>query len=198
MPAGLRGPAPTVIHARRSGLRAGRQAKPAQALRSFQHLSLPTPTPPMSRPSPRPRSDFRYFLPIDTRWMDNDVYGHVNNVTYYSYFDTAVNRYLIDAGALDIAASPVIGLVVETGCQYFSSIAFPDRIEAAVRVARLGNSSVRYEVGIFREGEPLSAAHGHFVHVYVDRQSRRPASLPAVLRRALEPLAADGEDHEAR
>lgn len=152
----------------------------------------------MSRPSPRPRSDFRYFLPIDTRWMDNDVYGHVNNVTYYSYFDTAVNRYLIDAGALDIAASPVIGLVVETGCQYFSSIAFPDRIEAAVRVARLGNSSVRYEVGIFREGEPLSAAHGHFVHVYVDRQSRRPASLPAALRRALEPLAADGEDHEAR
>jgi acyl-CoA thioester hydrolase len=148
----------------------------------------------MSRPSPRPRSDFRYFLPIDTRWMDNDVYGHVNNVTYYSYFDTAVNRYLVDAGALDIAASPVIGLVVETGCQYFSSIAFPERIEAAVRVARLGNSSVRYELGIFREGDPLSAAHGHFVHVYVDRQSRRPVPLPDVLRRALEPLAAEGGD----
>lgn len=145
----------------------------------------------MSRPAPRPRSDFRYFLPIDTRWMDNDVYGHVNNVTYYSYFDTAVNRYLIDAGALDIAASPVIGLVVETGCQYFSSIAFPDRIEAAVRVSRLGSSSVRYEVGIFRHGEPLSAAHGHFVHVYVDRQSRRPVPLPPALRRALEPLAAE-------
>jgi len=145
----------------------------------------------MSRPSPRSRSEFRYFLPIDTRWMDNDVYGHVNNVTYYSYFDTAVNRYLVEAGALDIAASPVIGLVVETGCQYFSSVAFPDRIEAAVRVARLGNSSVRYELGIFRAGEPLSAAHGHFVHVYVDRASRRPVSLPAALRRALEPLAAE-------
>lgn len=146
----------------------------------------------MSRPAPRPRTDFRSFLPIGTRWMDNDVYGHVNNVTYYSYFDTAVNRYLIEAGALDIAASPVIGLVVETGCQYFSSIAFPDELEAALRVARLGNSSVRYEVGIFKRGEPLCAAHGHFVHVYVDRHTRRPVPLPADLRRALEPLAADG------
>lgn len=195
MPGGLRGPVPIATRADAAQRAARRPTQP-----SSRRHPIPSNAPPypMSRPSPRPRSDFRYFLPIDTRWMDNDVYGHVNNVTYYSYFDTAVNRYLIDAGALDIAASPVIGLVVETGCQYFSSIAFPDRIEAAVRVARLGNSSVRYEVGIFREGEPLSAAHGHFVHVYVDRQSRRPASLPAALRRALEPLAADGEDHAAR
>ena len=144
----------------------------------------------MTKPQPRHRSEFSHSTSITTRWMDNDVYGHVNNVTYYSYFDTVVNRYLIDAGVLDIEKSAVIGLVVETGCHYFSSLAFPDTIEAAVRVAHLGNSSVRYEIGIFRQDDPLSAAHGHFVHVYVDKQSRRPVPLPPALRKALEALIA--------
>ncbi len=142
----------------------------------------------LERPRPLSRHEFRHFQPITTRWSDNDVYGHVNNVTYLSYFDSIVNRYLIDAGVLDIESGEVIGLVVETGCHYFSSIAFPDNIEAAFKVAHLGNSSVRYEVGIFKEGEPLSAAHGHFVHVYVDRKSRRPVPLPPALRKALEIL----------
>lgn len=143
----------------------------------------------MDRPQPRPRGDFRLFLPIGTRWMDNDVYGHINNVTYYSFFDTAVNRYLMDSGVLDIAHSPVIGLVVETGCHYFASLAFPDDIEAGIRLARMGNTSVRYEVGIFKKGAELTAAHGHFVHVYVDQASRRPVPLPGELRRALEKIA---------
>ena len=120
--------------------------------------------------------------------MDNDAYGHVNNVTYYSYFDTVTNRYLIESGVLDIEHSEVIGLVVETGCHYFSSVAFPDAITAGLRVASLGRSSVRYEIGIFREDEPLTAAHGHFVHVYVDRQTRRPVALPDALRATLEKL----------
>lgn len=141
-----------------------------------------------SRPQPRPRTDFKLFTPITTRWMDNDVYGHVNNVVYYSFFDTAVNGYLIGAGALDPERSEVIGLVVETGCHYFSSVAFPDDIEAGLTVTRIGNSSVRYEVGIFKAGEASSAAHGHFVHVYVDKSTRRPAPLPAALRRALEAI----------
>src|SRR5690606_4348077 len=128
------------------------------------------------------------FTPITTRWMDNDVYGHVNNVTYYSYFDTAINGYLIERGVLDIYSGDVIGLVVETGCQYFSSVAFPDAIEAGFKVAKLGNSSVRYEVGIFRAGEPVSAAHGYFVHVYVDKESRRPVALAGGLRGVLESL----------
>lgn len=144
------------------------------------------PTPP--RPQARPRSDFRLFRPIQTRWMDNDVYGHVNNVVYYSYFDTAVNAYLIEAGALDIHHGEVIGLVVETQCNYFESLGFPQAIEAGLRVARMGGSSVRYEIGLFAQGAPLSAAAGHFVHVYVNRQTRRPEALPAALRGALTPL----------
>ncbi|MGB3288424.1 MAG: thioesterase family protein [Burkholderiaceae bacterium] len=143
----------------------------------------------MSRPQARPRGDFRLFLPISTRWMDNDVYGHINNVTYYSFFDTAVNRYLVDSGVLDIARSQVIGLVVETGCHYFSSLAFPDDIEAGIRVAHLGNTSVRYEVGIFKKGAELTAAHGHFVHVYVEQATRRPVPLPDELRQALARIA---------
>ncbi len=134
------------------------------------------------------RADYRHFLTIPTRWMDNDVYGHVNNVVYYSYFDTVVNRYLIDAGALEIETSPVIGLVVETGCRYFAPITFPDRVDAGLRVARLGNSSVRYEVGLFRNDDPTPAASGHFVHVYVDRETRRPVPLPDPLRAALTSL----------
>ncbi len=142
----------------------------------------------MSKPQPEPRSRYRHFLTIPTRWMDNDVYGHVNNVVYYSYFDTVVNEYLIAQDVLDIEHSQVIGLVVETGCQYFASIAFPDVVSAGLRVAKLGNSSVRYEIGIFRNDDEQTCAQGHFVHVYVDRESRRPANLPANLKTVLEAL----------
>jgi acyl-CoA thioester hydrolase len=143
-----------------------------------------------TRPMPEPRSAYRAYVPITTRWMDNDVYGHVNNVVYYSWFDTAVNGHLIAQGALDIHAGEVIGLVVETQCQYFSSIAFPQRVTAGIRVARMGKSSVRYEVGLFADDEPLCAAKGHFVHVYVDRASRRPTVLPETLQTVLKALAA--------
>jgi len=141
-----------------------------------------------SRPQPRERSAYRVFRPIGTRWMDNDAYGHVNNVVYYSFFDTAVNGYLIEAGALQIETSPVIGLVVETHCNFFASLAFPQAVEAGLRVAQVGHSSVRYEIGLFGAGEPLTAAAGHFVHVYVDRQTRRPTQLPVALLTALEAL----------
>jgi acyl-CoA thioester hydrolase len=141
-----------------------------------------------SRPRAEPRSAFRLFRPITTRWMDNDAYGHVNNVVYYSFFDTAVNAYLIEAGALQVDTSPVIGLVIETHCNYFEPLAFPQAVDAGLRVAHIGRSSVRYEVGLFGSGEPLTAAAGHFVHVYVDRQNRRPADLPEALLRALGPL----------
>ncbi len=118
--------------------------------------------------------------------MDNDVYGHVNNVVYYSWFDTAVNAWLIEQGALDIHAGEVIGLVIETQCNYFAPLAFPQTIEAGLRVAHLGSSSVRYEVGLFAQGEPLTAACGHFIHVYVDRQTRRPVPLPPSLKTVLQ------------
>lgn len=137
---------------------------------------------------PKSRSDFRQFCSISTRWMDNDAYGHVNNVVYYSWFDTVVNQFLIEHGVLDIEHSPVIGLVIETQCNYFASVAFPDRVTAGVCVSRLGNSSVRYEVGIFRNGEEKASAQGHFVHVYVDRATRRPAALPGELRSLLQTI----------
>lgn len=140
------------------------------------------------RPAPEPRSAYKHYQAITTRWMDNDVYRHVNNVVYYSYFDTVVNQYLIEQGALDIEKSEVVGLVVETMCQYFSPIAFPSTVHAGLRVASLGNSSVRYEVGLFRDDDPLAAAKGHFVHVYVDRVTSKPQPLPAKLRAALTPL----------
>ncbi|HEY8607596.1 MAG TPA: thioesterase family protein [Noviherbaspirillum sp.] len=140
------------------------------------------------RAEPKTRSDFRHFHPITTRWMDNDAYGHVNNVVYYSWFDTAVNQFLITHGVLEIERSPVIGLVIETQCNYFASVAFPERVTAGIRVSKLGNSSVRYEVGIFREDEDAAAAQGHFVHVYVDRESRRPASIPAPMRALLQTI----------
>lgn len=136
------------------------------------------------------RHDYRHFLSIPTRWMDNDVYGHVNNVVYYSYFDTVVNKWLVDAGLLDIANSPVIGLVVETQCRYFAPVAFPDRVDAGLRVARLGRSSVRYEIGLFRNDEPQASAEGHFVHVYVNRATGRPVALPDPMREALSRLLA--------
>ena len=143
-------------------------------------------TPP--RPAPQPRSAYRAFRSISTRWMDNDVYGHVNNVVYYSWFDTAVNAHLIEQCALDIHAGETIGLVIETQCNYFAPLAFPQTVEAGIRVARMGSSSVRYEVGLFAAGEPLTAAAGHFIHVYVDRATRRPVPVPAALRAVLEKL----------
>lgn len=141
-----------------------------------------------SKPQPGLREHFRHRSFISTRWLDNDVYGHVNNTQYYSFFDTAVNRYLIAAGALDIHAGEVIGLVVETHCNYFAPLAFPQDVEAGIRVAHVGRSSVRYEIGLFAPGEAVAAAMGHFVHVYVDRASRRPVALPAALLQALAPL----------
>ena len=135
------------------------------------------------------RSTFKVFRRMDTRWMDNDVYGHVNNVVYYSWFDSAVNAHLIEQGALDIHHGETIGLVIETQCNYFAPLAFPQVIEAGIRVTRIGSSSVRYEVGLFAYGEPMCAARGHFVHVYVDKLNRRPLkSLPSSLKTVLEKL----------
>lgn len=137
------------------------------------------------KPEKSKRGDYKYIAPLQTRWADNDIYGHVNNVAYYGFFDTIVNEYLISAGALDIHNGAVIGLVVETHCNYFAPAAFPDALEGALRVAHIGNSSVRYELGIFKKGEDAALAEGHFVHVYVDRVSRKPAPLPDALRTAL-------------
>ena len=131
------------------------------------------------------RTDFPHYLDIPTRWMDNDAYQHVNNVVYYSYFDTAVNRFLIDKGVLDIHTDKIVGLVVDTGCSYFSSISFPDTVHVGLRVAKLGNTSVRYELALYRNDEPRPAAAGHFVHVYVDRDSNRPVVVPDRVRAAL-------------
>ncbi|MBS3997561.1 MAG: acyl-CoA thioesterase [Hydrogenophaga sp.] len=141
-----------------------------------------------ARPKALPRDHYRVFRSIGTRWMDNDVYGHVNNVVYYSWFDTAVNAWLIEQGALDIHAGGVIGLVIETQCNYFAPLAFPQTVQAGLRVAHLGSSSVRYEVGLFAEGQAHAAACGHFVHVYVDRETRRPVPLPERLKHTLQGL----------
>jgi acyl-CoA thioester hydrolase len=134
------------------------------------------------------RSDYRVHRLIPTRWMDNDAYGHVNNVIYYSWFDTAVNAWLIEQSLLDIHHGNPIGLVVETGCRYNRPVAFPETVEAGLRIAKLGNSSVRWEVGLFTAGHETPAAEGHFVHVYVDRETRRPAPLPDAWRQVLLPL----------
>jgi len=142
------------------------------------------------RPAPETRDRYRRFYPIPTRWMDNDVYGHVNNAVYYAYFDTVINRYLIDEGGLDVTAGAAIGLCVESGCNYFAPVAFPEELEGGLRVARLGASSVRYEVGIFARGSAAARAQGHFVHVFVDRAARRPAPLPPRLRDALARITA--------
>jgi acyl-CoA thioester hydrolase len=141
-----------------------------------------------TRPQSEPRSAYRAFQTITTRWADNDVYGHVNNVVYYAWFDTAVNGHLMGQGALDVEKSEVIGLVVETQCHYFSPIAFPQRVTAGIRVAHVGTSSVRYEVGLFADDEAQTAARGHFVHVYVDRALRRPVALPERLRDVVQNL----------
>lgn len=142
-----------------------------------------------TRAKPETRDSHHWFCTITARWADNDVYGHINNVAYYTYFDTAVNTLLIEGGALDPAKGSVIGLVVESGCNYFTPLSYPVTLEAGVRIARIGNSSVRYEVSVFVEGSEQSAASGHFVHVYVDRASRRPAKLPDRLRQLLEALS---------
>ncbi len=140
------------------------------------------------RQPPEQRAAYRHFLPITTRWGDNDAYGHVNNVTYYSWFDTVVNQLLISRGVLDIHGSDVIALVIETGCNYFSSVAFPDRVTAGLRVARLGTSSIRYEIAIFRDDDDHAAAQGHLVHVCVEREGRRPTPMPVPMHQLLSSL----------
>jgi acyl-CoA thioester hydrolase len=134
------------------------------------------------------RDDYKRFQAITTRWHDNDIYGHVNNVTYYSYFDSAVNSYLIEVGGLDIHGGDAVGFVVSSSCDYFASIAFPERIELGLRVGKLGNSSVQYELAVFKEGEEQACAAGRFIHVFVDRESNRPVPIPAELRAALEAI----------
>ena len=134
------------------------------------------------------RDDYRSFLTIPTRWMDNDRYGHVNNVVYYSYFDTAVNEHLIREGGLDIERDPVVGYVVETSCRFDRPLTFPELLEAGLRVVKLGTSSVVYEIGLFRKGEDVAAAQGRFVHVWVERATQRPSRVPDKIRRALAPL----------
>ncbi|ODT08451.1 acyl-CoA thioesterase [Bosea beijingensis] len=144
----------------------------------------------MSERQPRlTRADFRVFRAIPTRWHDNDAYGHVNNVVYYGWFDTAVNAWLIENGFLDLAGSEIVGLVVETACTYFESVAFPETVEAGIAVERLGNSSVTYRIGIFRQGGAQAAAQGRFTHVYVERVDQKPVPIPAPLRGALVQLA---------
>ncbi|MGB1140551.1 MAG: acyl-CoA thioesterase [Halioglobus sp.] len=139
--------------------------------------------------SKRPgRDEYKVFYPITTRWSDNDIYGHVNNVTYYSYFDSAANRYLIEEGGLDISDGSIVGFVVNSGCEYHAPITYPENIEAGVRVDKLGNSSVQYGIAIFREGEEEAAAHGHFVHVFVERAANKSVPIPGPLRTALERL----------
>jgi acyl-CoA thioester hydrolase len=140
------------------------------------------------KPPLRGRKYYRAWRPIATRWMDNDVYGHVNNVVYYSFFDTAVNAWLVEQRLLDIERGPVIGLVVETGCTYARPVAFPEEVQAGIAVARVGNSSVRYEIGLFLKGNPEPAAQGFFVHVYVDREGRRPRPLTDEWRTKLVPI----------
>lgn len=138
--------------------------------------------PPAERPA---LADYVFHTPITTRWSDNDIYGHVNNVAYYSYFDSAANLYLIEAGGLDIATGAVIGLVVESQCQYHAPVSYPTPLVAGVRVDRLGNRAVTYGLAIFAEGDDHAAAHGHFVHVFVDRATRKPVAIPPPLRDAL-------------
>lgn len=141
------------------------------------------------RVTPESRVDYHWFTPITTRWHDNDLYGHVNNVTYYAFFDSVANRFLIEEGGLDIHAGKEIGLVVNSGCNYFAPLAFPEALQGGLRVNRLGNSSVEYGIAIFREGENRAAAQGHFVHVFVDRETRSSCAIPATVREALARLS---------
>ncbi len=147
----------------------------------------------MSRPQRGTRADYHWFHTITTRWMDNDVYGHVNNVIYFSYFDTAVSLFEVQHGLIDIETSPIICVVAETLCRYHSSLAFPDRVEVGIRCGRLGTSSVRYEVGVFRNDEDAAAAEGYFVHVFVQRATMRPVPIPEDVRSALRTILVDGQ-----
>lgn len=146
----------------------------------------------MSRPDPFCIDDFGYVVQLGTRWSDNDLYGHVNNVVYYSYFDTVANRFLIEQAGLDIHHGQMIGLVVDSGCSYFAPVAFPERLRGALRIAHLGRSSVRYEIAIFREDDPIAVAQGHFVHVFVDRDSRQALPISDPIRAALSRLLIQG------
>jgi acyl-CoA thioester hydrolase len=147
----------------------------------------------MHAKDPETRARYPHSAPVPTRWMDNDVYGHVNNVVYYAYFDTVINRYLIEHGGLDIARGAVIGLCVDSRCTYRKPIAFPDDVDAGLRVAKLGRSSVTYEIGIFARGEDTAAAEGSFVHVFVDRETRKSVPLPDVMRGALSKILVSAE-----
>ncbi|HEX5276536.1 MAG TPA: thioesterase family protein [Fluviicoccus sp.] len=144
----------------------------------------------MSRPVPSHRDAYRWFCPITTRWHDNDIYGHVNNVTYYSYFDTVANTYLIERGGLDIHTGDTVGFVVNSGCNYFAPIAFPDKLDGGLRVNKLGKSSVEYGIAIFKAGEDTAVAEGHFVHVFVNKANNTPVAIPENIRAALAVLVA--------
>lgn len=146
----------------------------------------------MSRPLPGARADYRSFVPVTTRWGDNDVFGHVNNAVYYGYIDTAVTTLMLRAGVLSLKESPHIVMVAEGGCRFHSEMGFPDQVQAGVRIARLGGSSIRHEVGMFRGDEDVACAEGFIVHVCVDSATRRPAPLPDEWRRALQPLVIEG------
>ena len=139
----------------------------------------------MTESKPLKRGDYARFYPITTRWMDNDIYGHVNNVTYYSYFDSAVNRYLIEEGGLDIHNAPIVGFVVNSQCHYLAPIAYPEALEVGLRVNKLGNSSVTYGVAIFRKGQDSAVAFGDFVHVFVERAANKSVAIPQTIRDAL-------------
>ena len=143
---------------------------------------------PPARPQPSALADYPHHRVLTTRWKDSDPYGHMNNVVHYELFDTAVNAWLIEHGALDIQKGAVIGLVVETGCHYFAPLTYPEPVTVALRVGHVGRSSVRYEIALFGQASPRAAAQGHFVHVYVDRESRRPVEMPPALRAAIAPL----------
>lgn len=143
----------------------------------------------MSKPQRPTLDDYKVFVPITTRWKDNDIYGHVNNVTYYAYFDTVANQYLIEQGGLNIHADPIVGFVVNSGCNYHAPIAFPDKLQGGLRVNRLGNSSVEYGIAIFKEGEPHAVADGHFVHVFVDKASNKAVPIPDSIKVALQAIA---------
>jgi len=140
----------------------------------------------MSKPTLKNRDQFKFFLPIQTRWADNDIYGHVNNVTYYSYFDTAANSLLIQKTHFDIHQSEIIGLVVDSACSFLQELSFPEIVEVGVAIGKIGNSSLRYELAIFKQGQATAAAQGHFVHVFVDRETRKSSTIPNEMRRILE------------
>ena len=143
----------------------------------------------MSKKPEISRAEYVHFLTLPTRWMDNDIYGHINNALYYAFFDTAINQYLINEGGLDITTGTVIAFAVESQCEYLRPLAFPEMLEVAMRVGKLGNSSVRYELAIFKQGETFASAAGYFVHVFVDRETQRPVRIPETIRTALEQLA---------